>query len=256
MSNELLNVNIEKIRVTPGIIQFQEYESLKQQALQLAEQIEQVEVSEENIQHSKKLLAAVNKRIKEMEDKRISIKKEMLEPYNTFEQQVKDVVNIVKNAENIVRTQVRQLEEKEREDKRSNIIEIFEKRVKQYPFDVVFSVGDFLKPQHLNKSVSMKSVETEMVDWLEKKDSDLKVIKTLPNADYVLTEYLDTKDLTIAIQIVNDREERKKQAEKVVKPIKKSVEKVFVFTLKDEKDMKLVELFMQQNKIKFEKVDK
>ncbi|OXS65128.1 hypothetical protein B1B04_25170, partial [Lysinibacillus sp. KCTC 33748] len=64
MSNELLKVNIEQIRVTPGVIQFQEYESLKQQALQLAEQIEQVEVSEENIQHSKKLLAAVNKRVK------------------------------------------------------------------------------------------------------------------------------------------------------------------------------------------------
>lgn len=257
MENQL-TTDLSQIVVQQGVVTFNDYERLRNEALELAQQIEQVEVTDENIQVSKKMLAAVNKRVKEMEDKRILIKKEMMKPYNHFESQVKEIVNIVKTADNLVRNQVRELEEKERIEKRSKIAEIFEKRMKHYSFGEMFGFDDFIKPQHLNKSVSLKSVESEMVEWLEKKDADLKVIKTLPNADYVLTEYIDTKDLTVAIQIVNQREERKKQVEQVVKPVKQSVETVFIISLSDEKDFKLVELFMQQNNIKFnvEKVAK
>lgn len=41
----------------------------------------------------------------------------MLEPYNEFEKQVKEIVSIVKTADEMVRQQVTQMEEEEREDK-------------------------------------------------------------------------------------------------------------------------------------------
>lgn len=258
--SELMVFDENQIVVKQGIVEFKGFEKLKQEAIQLSEQIEKVEVTDENIQSSKKMLAAVNKRVKEMEDRRISIKKEMLEPYNEFEKQVKEIVAIVKDADGVVRKQVKDLEEKERQVKEDTIREIFYKRFNQYDFDGVFDYIDFIKPQHLNKSVSLKSVESEMVDWLEKKDTDMKVINSLPNRQEVLSEYLDTKDLSVAINIANDREERKKQLEKVA-PVKKAVEEVgqaFIITLSDEKDYKLVEMFMQQNKINYktEKVAK
>lgn len=259
MPNEL-SIDINQIMVTPGSIIFNDFEVLKGQALQLSEHITQVEVTDENIQSSKKLLAAVNKRVKEMEDSRINIKKEMLAPYNEFEKQVKEIVMIVKGADGVVRQQVRDLEEREREEKQRKIEELFKKRIVQYSFENIFDFGDFIKPQHLNKS-SMKSIETEMVEWLEKKDADMKVIKSLPNSHDVLMEYLDTKDLSIAINIVNDREERKKQIEQVT-PIKETTaqtwEQSFIITLSDIKDLKLVEMFMQQNNINYksEKVAK
>lgn len=256
MTNEILNINIHEIQVVPGNIVFTEYESLKQQALELAHNIEQVEVTDDNIQVSKKMLAAVNKRIKEMEERRISIKKEILEPYNLFESQVKEIVSIVKDAENLVRDQVRELEENERNEKRAAIREIFEKRIPHYNFGETFGFDDFIKPQHLNKTVTMKAIESEMVNWLEGKDRDLQVIKTLPNADYVLAEYLDTKDLAIAIQIVNQREERRQQVSAPV--ITKPKEAAFIITLTDEKDATAVEMFMQLKNIKYsmEKVEK
>lgn len=255
MTNELLNVNIEQIIVRPGIVEFNEYETLKEQASLLAEQIQQVEVTEENIQHSKKLLAAVNKRVKEMEDKRISIKKEILYPYNAFESQVKEIVTIVKGADNFVRSQVKELEEQEREAKKSTIAEIFGKRIKQYSFGEMFTFENFLKPTHLNKSTSMKSIETDMVTWLEKIDADLKVIRSLPNSENVLAEYYDTKDLTVAINIVNDREERKQQMAQMVKPVKKEVSNSFNITVYDKKDLDMLEMFMQLQSIKY-KIEK
>lgn len=250
MTTELL-FNIEQIVVKPGLITFNEFESLKEQALELAENINQVEVSDENIQTSKKLLAAVNKKVKELEDKRISIKKEILSPYDQFESQVKEIVTIVKNADETVRTQVRTIEERERFEKQSLIETIFNKRIAHYSFSNIFGFNDFVTSKHLNKSTSIKSIETEMVEWLQKKDVDLKVIHSLPNAEEVLAEYQDTKDVSIALNIVNDREERKKQlAQYKPKPAAK-VSQSFIITLDDEKDFKLVEMFMQANQIKY-----
>lgn len=249
MSNELA-FNLQQIIVRPGLIEFNEFDRLKSQALQLAENIGQVEVNEETIQFSKKMLAAVNTKIKELESKRISIKKEMLEPYNTFESQVKEIVTIVKDADNLVRDQVRTLEERERDAKREQVAEIFGKRIGHYIFGEVFTFEKFIKPNHLNKSTSIKSVEKEMVDWLEKIDNDLKVIGSLVNSDSVLAEYYDTKDLTTAINIVNDREAIKNNivAQKVIKNTAKSA---YTITIDDEKDFKLVEMFMQNNNIKY-----
>lgn len=257
MSTELMTIEDAQIVVTQGVVLFNGFENLKGQALNLSEQISQVEVTDENIQASKKLLAAVNKRVKEMEDRRIAIKKEMLAPYDEFERQVKEIVGIVKEADGIVRRQVKDLEETERYEKEILIEEIFYNRIAHYSFGEMFGFDKFIKPQHLNKSTSMKSVESEMVDWLERINADLNVIKSLPNAADVLTEYHDTKDVTVALTIVNAREERKKAVQKVQPKMAPSIKESFFITIEDEKDYKLVEMFMQQNNIQYksEKVE-
>lgn len=258
MTTELMFFDNNQVLVRKGIVEFNGFEKLKQEAVQLSELISQVEVTEETVRTSKKMLAAVNGRIKEMEDRRITIKKEMLEPYNLFEKQVKEIVSIVKEADTIVRNQVKSLEERERDQKREAIVEIFEKRIKQYSFSDLFTFDSFISSKHLNKSTSMKSVEMEMVQWLEKIEADIKVIQSLPNAQDVLAEYADTKDVTVALTIVNEREERKKRVEQVKPVVNQSINQLFIITLDDEKDLKLVEMFMNQNNIKYksEKVAK
>lgn len=252
MSNNLINFNSNQIKVRPGDVEFNGFKKLKQEALQLSEQINQVEVTDENVKASKKMLAAVNNRVKEIESKRIAVKKELLEPYTIFESQVKEVVSIVKDADSTVRHQVRELEELERSEKESSITDLFHKRMQQYPNLVeVYEADDFIDSKHLNKSTSMKSVETDMVTWLEKKDSDLTVIKSLPNSHDVLMEYLDTIDLSVAMNIVNQRDERMKELETKVTPTKEYGQKEWIITISDEKDYKLVEMFMKQNNIDY-----
>lgn len=251
MTHSLLAFNTNEIKITPGQVTFNGFEDLKHQASVLAEEIKKVEVTDENLQTSKKMLAAVNKRVKEISDKRIAIKKEMLQPYNAFENQVKEITNIVKDADNFVREQVKNLEEQERANKEKAIQDIFTKRIKHYSFNDLFTFDDFIQPKHLNKSTSMKSVETEMVEWLEKKDTDFQFIQGLPNNHEVLMEYKDTKDLAVAINNVKQHEEYRKKLQQVVPKKKAQVEQEFIITLNDEKDLKLVELFMNQNEINY-----
>ncbi|EAC9583777.1 DUF1351 domain-containing protein [Listeria monocytogenes] len=255
--NTLPKINIESPVVTQGSILFPAYKKIKSDSLLLAQQIENIEVTEENIKQSKKLLAAVNKEVKNLESERISIKKEMLEPYNEFEKQVKEIVSIVKTADEMVRQQVIQMEEEEREDKKLVLKRMFEKRIRMYDFKTYFTFDDFIENRHLNKSLSINKIESEMVEWLTKIETELKIIETMPYPDEIIAEYKETKDLAVSAQIVSDRH----KAQEVIKEAKNDIKDEqlhtkITFTLFDEKDVKLVEMFMQQNKIKFEKVEK
>ncbi|EKE4565903.1 TPA: DUF1351 domain-containing protein [Listeria monocytogenes] len=255
--NTLPKINIESPVVTQGSILFPAYKKIKSDSLLLAQQIENIEVTEENIKQSKKLLAAVNKEVKNLESERISIKKEMLEPYNEFEKQVKEIVSIVKTADEMVRQQVTQMEEEEREDKKLVLKRMFEKRIRMYDFKTYFTFDDFIENRHLNKSLSINKIESEMVEWLTKIETELKIIETMPYPDEIIAEYKETKDLAVSAQIVSDRH----KAQEVIKEAKNDIKDEqlhtkITFTLFDEKDVKLVEMFMQQNKIKFEKVEK
>lgn len=256
--HELAEMQLSQIVVTPGAIQFNDFEQLKDQALELSEQINNVQVTEDTVQASKKMLAAVNGRIKELESRRIGIKNEMLEPYKIFESQVKEIVEIVKGADKTVRDQVKNLEEAEREAKAVTIAELYEKRIPSYSFGEWFTVKDFIKPSHLNKSTSMKKIEEELVQWMEKVEADIKLINLSPNSVDVLAEYTESQDVVLAMTVVSERLARKQ----AIAEQKKAVQKVsgnvaHIITIEDEKDFKLVQMFMQQNNIKYksEKVE-
>ena len=254
---DLIPFSESSVLVKTGSIEFRDYELIKEQAQKLAEHVEEIEVTEDNIKTSKKLVSEMNKVVKDIDSHRIAIKKQMLESYNDFESQVRDITNIAKRAENAVRSQIRTLEEKERDEKLEVIKDIFDKRIKQYDFEDQFYFTDFIKPKHLNKSTSLTSVETEMVNWLESIHKDIETIKLLDDGVEVLTEYFYIKDFTKAVQNVKQREEQRKQAEKVVKPkLKNTVEKWCITV--NERDALTLEMFMKHMKInyKIEKVEK
>jgi hypothetical protein len=252
MENELA-LNIQQIVVIQGSIEFNEYEHIKQQAIKLADQIRAVDVNEENIKQSKKLLAAVNKRLKELEDKRISVKKTMLEPYQVFEDQVKEIVRIVKFADGEVREQVKYLEEFERLQKEEAVEDLFNKRKNQYSLGNLISFKDFLKPRHLNKTASIESVEKEIIEFLEKTEKDFKVIETMENNELIVSGYIRTFDLAQAITQVNEQEQLKRTVEASGAFKNVEVAEIYSFDVFSKKDYLLVEMFMEQNNIKFTK---
>ena len=198
--NELINTDeIGTLEFEVGKITFNAYENIKNKALKLSENLKTVEVSEENIKESKKLIVEVNKDVKKLEDYRIKVKKEMLKPYNDFEIQVKEIVKIVKEADEYVRSQIRELEEIERENKKAIVKEMFENKAKHYDFNEIITFDKFFKESMSNKTTSLDKIENELSEWLEQRKMDIEVIKSLKD-DEVLKEYLETFNLALAIE--------------------------------------------------------
>jgi muconolactone delta-isomerase len=261
MENELMKENemttaIQNIQVVQGSVVFGAYEELKRQATSLAEQIRTVEVSDDNVKLSKKLLSSVNKRVKELEDKRISIKKMMLEPYMNFEGQVKEIVQIVKDADSHVRDQVKELEEQERMAKQNELSALWEMRVQHYTFYDLISIDDFLKPKHLTKTMSINAVEREMVQFLEQIQSDIHVLYNLDYSEEHIDAYLQCFNLGQAMMQVKDKKQRQAQIERNTKTNKlqpTESEIAFLVSVKvyNQKELKLLEMILKDNQFEY-----
>lgn len=242
----------EKIIVCQGSIEFLEFEQLKKQAQKLAEHIKTVEVTEETAKQSKKLLAVVNNRIKDLEGQRISIKKNMLEPYQLFENQLKEIVSIVKEADSVVREQIRELEEMERKQKQEALEEIFEKRKGMYRLGDLISFEHFLQPKHLNKTQSIDATEKEMVAFLERTEKDVEVLQRLPDVQSHIDAYIQTFDLAETMVRIQSEKERRDRIQRSQLVSNRETSKIVkTFTVYDEKDFLLVEMYMKNNQIKF-----
>jgi hypothetical protein len=244
---------VQSIYITQGKVDFPEYQALKDQAEKLAHEIANVEVTHENIKTSKKMLAAVNKSLKELESRRIHIKKLILEPYQVFEDQVKHIIAIVKEADEIVRDQVRAMEEAEREEKQEKLMDLFQKRIVHYSFRDLFTFKDFFHPRHLNKTSSIEMVEKEIIDFLEKVSRDLNAIEKMPDAEAVLCHYTQVKDVAAAITLYAQEKQRKEQIEasKAIKKEQNIVKYLVTIPVETEKELKLLTALLEQHYFEF-----
>lgn len=254
-TNELeIKLSQQQILVQPGRVMFASFPELKQEALELAEHIKAVEVNPENIKVSKKLLAEVNKRVNQLEDNRKQVKKTLLEEYQLFEEQVKEIVSIVKEADDVVRQQVKQMEEAERDEKKSILENLFNKRMVHYTFRDLFNFQDFLKPRHLNKTVSIEAVEKEMVGFLEMLAKDFNAIGKMQDAEAILIHYVEVKDLAEAITL-HETQKAKKQAVVDSKAIKQPAGEKIAFLVSvrchNEKELKFVKYLLKENHFDF-----
>ena len=254
---ELVKVDDVRVDFTTGSISFDGYEELLSQAKEIAKHLESIEVTADNIKENKKILAKVNKSIKELNDRRIAIKKEINKPYEEFAEKIKEIEKVVKSADEIVRFQVRELEEREREDKEKKLEEIWNKRIGQYDYAKLFKFSDFLENRHLNKTSTMKSVEGEMVNFLEKAERDIALLTDYENGKSLINSYLECKDFASVLEMDKREKERLAEQEKVLEKVEsKEKEKIYVFTIKDGKDAKLAEMLLRDNNIKFEMIER
>ena len=239
--------------VDPGTIVFPEYKRIKEGAIKLSKEISKLEVTENNAKTAKKLVAAVRKEVTNLNTERIKIKKQMNEPYDEFANQIKEIDNIVSDAEQIVRNQLKELEEQTRENKEKEIKELFERRVKLYDFSEMFNYKNFIEPRHLNKSISLNKVEEEMTIWLEKVNDSIQAIANLEHSAEILVEYQSTLDFVKAVNIVNERYQKISEVKKSSSINTKSAEIHYI--LEDKKDAKLLEMFMETQNIKYKKYE-
>lgn len=249
-----LQITDKSIKVRTGTVVFTDYETIKAEAQELAELIKSTEVSEENVKTAKKMLASLNKSVEDLESRRIAIKKAILTQYNVFEGQIKEIVGIVREADMVVRQQVRDLEELERDTKRDEIGKLWDQRIQHYEFDGIFTFEDFIQPQHLNKTVTMKTIETHLATWLELRRSDLEVIVGIDYASEILTEYKKTLQLGGSMAIVGNRHKEQEALEEIIKEnyaaeATKGVR--YFFIIDDEKDARLTEMLLKENKINY-----
>jgi len=257
----------QTVEVVPGSITFSNYETLMASAKRLADRVKSTEdVTPETVKQFKKLRAALNKSVKELNTERIAVKKQWSAPLDEFTAQVKEIGGVVADASTIIDKQISDIELAERNEKRDELEKLYGLHCAAYP-DFPVKFDDFIaqNPKLLNKTPLIDKCEQAIADFISKVNTDLNAFASIAHYEEIRDEYLRNGfDFAAAMASVNakwQRIEAAKAAEPKPKPersraeVSPKVETVTAFKIFSEKDAAVAELLLKQNDIKFEKVD-
>lgn len=174
----------------------QKIESRVQEALSL-------ECTVETVKDIKKVRAELNKEFKEFEMRRKAVKELIMKPYDEFDRYYKDcITEQYKKADIQIRDRIASVESSLLSDKYDKIKAYYDECVKSVglewiPFEIALP--------SITLSASVKSLQKTVKEFIDKVNSDIKLIHTMQNSDEIMVEYKKNYDVSLSTQIVLER---------------------------------------------------
>lgn len=172
--------------------------------------------TEDNMKQAKADRAELNKLTKAIEERRKMVKKIINEPYDVFEAELKEILELIQEPVGIIDRQVKAFEDQQKEEKKKSIQKSYDEVIGDLasvlPFDKVFD------NRYLNQTYKLATAQADIKSKVEKVRTDLETIDSL-ESKYKLNAkdvYIKTLDLSKALaenKRLSDLEE-KLEAEK------------------------------------------
>lgn len=152
------------------------YEELKEELQQKLQNYENLIYTEDNIKSAKSDRAMLNKLAKAINDERIRVNNQLLDPGKAFNNQCNELTGMVKKTSDCIDVQVKTFEEKEKFEKKEEIQKYFNEKVGHFKDVIAFE--KIFEARWLNKTTTIKSIQTDIDHILSKTSSDLMTIET------------------------------------------------------------------------------
>ena len=160
--------------------------------------------NEDNIDKAKSDKALLNKHAKLLNDERIKIEKEFMNPFAEFKEVVTDTCKLIGECSNKIDAVVKQSEQQYKDKKKSEIQAYFDESNTN-----LISLDKIFNQSWLNKSASMKSVREDVDNALKRVDDDIKSLETFSeDKNSLVTYYKDTLNISATIQYANRLKEQ------------------------------------------------
>ena len=166
--------------------------------------------STDDIGKAKEDKALLNKAAKTLNDKRIEFEREFMAPFGEFKSIVAETVVLIKEAVGKIDTVIKEDEERSKAEKR----EAVEKLAEQCGVEEAGIKRDRIwNDKWLNKSTSMKSIETEIRQRMQGIASDLETLKTFAeDYDVLVVRYKENLNLQETVRYANQLKEQREAA--------------------------------------------
>lgn len=204
-----------KVIVNPqlGTIVFNN-EELKEHLTGQMKVYKELPVNAENRTERKKDVATLRKYRKAVEDKRKEIKTLWMKPYEEFEGKVRELTTLIDEPITLISDQVKELESRERMEKKATIQKYFEEAAAEYLDWLV--LDQIYDEKWLNASVSMKTVNTEMTQKLSDIRSNLAALSLSVSdvKEEAIERYKADLNFTSALAYINQYEAQRARIQK------------------------------------------
>lgn len=207
-----MELKIKENTYTPIVIEnFEEIKSLVQEK---ADHYANMVYTEDDLPQAKKDKATLNKFIKAIEDRRKEIKKACMQPYESFETQIKELVAICNQPVKAIDEFVKMIDSQTKAEKRAEIEKLYEET--DHP--EWLKLEQIFNPKWLNQTVKVSLVDEEIKSRLKAIESDIKTIATLECSFEAQEEYKRSLSLADAIREGQRIADIQKAKEGEVKP--------------------------------------
>lgn len=218
-----------EVRLTPAIEQIIppqisfNFEGIRAELAQKLQVYQNMVVTEDGVKEAKADRARLNKFKAALADSRKSVKSQWNQPLSDFEDKMKELEQMVDAPIGAIDRQVKSFEELKKQDKRQAIEQFFTESVGD--LEEILPLQKIWNDRWLNATYPMKDIEKELLERIRKTHSDLQIIVAmrLPCTEQMLSAYLDTLDMSKAMEEKHKYEQAQKTKEKVIKPQEEDV---------------------------------
>lgn len=205
-----------EVRLTPAIeqvippqISFN-FEEIKSELAGKLQVYQNMVVTESGIKEAKADRANLNKFKAALADSRKAVKAQWNQPLCDFEGKMKELERMVDEPIGAIDRQVKAYDEAKKQNKRQQIERFFEGAVGD--LEEVLPLSKIWNDRWLNATYPMKDIEKEIVERIRKTHSDIGIIVAmqLPCCDQMLSTYLETLDMSRAMEEKHKYEQAQK----------------------------------------------
>lgn len=174
--------------------------------------------TEDTVKFVKAYRADLNGQKKELEDKRIAVKKEIMKPYDEFEKIYKEMITTpFADADGQLKAKIDEVENEIKRRKEEELRGYFAGLLSNFP------KIDFLPFERLGlnvtKSESFASLKKQIEQTVYKIADDIDMIELQPDSAEIMVEYIGTLNASQAIMTVNARKRAIEAQKKAMDPV-------------------------------------
>jgi hypothetical protein len=214
-----------------------------------------LKVSEDSVKEIKKMRAELNNDFKELENQRKIVKEKVLAPYKQFEEIYNTYVGEkFKGADKELKSKIDGIENDLKHQKELEVHSYFVEYAQSLQLEWLNEEQKYYTLANINVtlSASMKSLKESAKNFIDKIDSDLKLIDTQEHKEEIIIEYKKELNVSKAITEVNNRykqleiikqqEEKKKEIKQQEEQKSEEIKELIVEPPKEIKQEKIYEL--------------
>lgn len=218
------------------------YEDIKSWLTSKAKEYKEIVYTQETITLARQDRATLNKVSSAINDEKKRIKNELLKPYVDFENKCKELMAIVDDASGTIDKQIKDFEQKEQEEKRTQIEVVFNSYIGNLK-DLV-TIDMIFNTRWLNKTYTMKKIQEDINHIIVKTHDDLKIIDSQISDEginkavksYYLRNITNPSVLSLAIQEGMKIDENNKKMEELKKQKAEQEKKVQNYIMEQAKE--------------------
>ena len=190
------------------------FEELNRQLDVQLEKYKGLTFTDDQMPEAKKTRAALNKVAKEINDRKIAVKKEFCAPYTEFEEQAKQLIRKINDVSGEIDAQVKDYEEQQRADKRKRIEAWWAENGKH-----TVELEKIWKDSWLNTTCSDEKWKRELEAEKVRISNEIYTLSLMADKerpeklDFLLREYMKTLDVRRTTDAWEEAERAAKQAE-------------------------------------------